>query len=66
MKVYLRIDDALVTEALKIGRHPTKKAAVIAALQEYIQRRKQKDILSLFKIIDFHPGYNYKTERTKK
>ena len=48
MATNLAIDDRLIEEAKAIGRHRTKKAVVTEALEEYIQRRKQVDILKLF------------------
>jgi hypothetical protein len=50
-------------EARKVGGHRTKREAVTAALEEYIKRRKQQEILSLFGRIDYESGYNYKRER---
>lgn len=66
MPTNLAIDDRLIEEARKLGRHRTKKDTVTAALDEYIQRRKQQDILSLFGTIDFDPSYDYKRERHRK
>jgi hypothetical protein len=66
MPTNLAIDDRLITEAQKLGRHRTKKDAVTAALDEYIQRRKQRDILPLFGTIEYHRNYEYKKERTRK
>lgn len=66
MPTNLAIDDRLITEAQKLGRHRTKKDAVTAALDEYIQRRKQQDILPLFGTIDYGANYDYKKERAKK
>ena len=63
MPTNLAIDDRLIEEARKIGRHRTKKETVTAALEEYIQRRKQLDILSLFGTIDYDENYNYKQAR---
>ncbi len=62
----LAIDDRLIVEAQKLGRHRTKKDAVTAALDEYIQRRKQQDILPLFGTIEYDRSYDYKKERTRK
>ncbi len=62
MPTNLAIDDRLITEAQKLGRHRTKKAAVTAALDEYIQRRKQQDILPLFGTIAYNADYDYKEE----
>lgn len=59
----LSIDDRLLKEARKLGHHGTKRETVIAALKEYIQRRKQQGILSLFGTIEYDPAYDYKRER---
>ncbi len=66
MATNLAIDDRLIEEARAIGQHRTKKAAVTEALQEYIQRRKQVDILKLFNKVDYDEGYNYKKQRKVK
>ena len=65
MATNLAIDDALIKEAQEVGGHRTKKDAVTAALREYIQRRKQLEILDLFGTIDFDPAYDYKAERRR-
>jgi hypothetical protein len=56
----------LVRQAQKLGKHPTKKAAVTAALIKYIQYLKQLEIVSLFGTIDFDPSYDYKRARRGK
>jgi hypothetical protein len=63
MPTNLALDDSLIDEALRIGHHTTKKAAVTAALQEYIQRRKQLDVLNLAGSIDYDPAFNYRKMR---
>jgi hypothetical protein len=63
MATNLALDDKLIDEARKIGNHKTKKEAVTAALDEYIRRRKQLEILDLFGTIDFDPEYDYKRMR---
>jgi hypothetical protein len=63
MATNLAIDDTLIEEARQIGQHLTKKAAVTAALEEYIQRRKQLEILDLFGTIDYDENYDYKKNR---
>jgi Arc/MetJ family transcription regulator len=64
MPTNLAIDDRLIDQARQIGHHVTKKAAVTAALQEYINRRKQMEILKLAGTIDYDPAYNYKKIRS--
>jgi len=66
MPTNLAIDDRLIEEARKLGRHRTKKDAVTAALDEYIRRRKQQEILSLFGTMDYDEDYDYKGERRRK
>jgi len=63
MPTNLAIDEKLLEEALKIGGHKTKKNTVNEALKEYIMKRRQKDMLSVFGKIDFEPSYDYKKER---
>jgi Arc/MetJ family transcription regulator len=63
MATNLAIDDGLINEARRIGHHGTKKDAVTAALKEYIDRRKQVEILNLFGTISFDRTYDYKKAR---
>ncbi len=63
MPTNLAIDEKLLNEALKVSGHKTKKNTVNEALKEFIQRRKQKDILSLFGKIEMNPSYDYKRDR---
>ena len=65
MATNLAIDDKLIVEAQAIGGARTKKAAVTEALEEYIQRRKQVQIASLFGTIDYDPDYDYKKTRNR-
>ena len=66
MATNLALDDRLIEEARRTGRHKTKKEAVTAALDEYVRRRKQLRLLELFGTIDYDPTYNYKAERRRK
>jgi hypothetical protein len=65
MATNLAIDDKLIIEAQMIGGARTKKAAVTEALKEYIQRRKQVQITSLFGEVDYDPDYDYKKTRSR-
>ena len=53
MATNLAIDDQLLEEARKIGGQKTKRATVTEALNEYIQRRKQQQIVELFGKVDW-------------
>lgn len=65
MATNLALDDSLVKAAVEIGHHKTKRAAVTAALLEYVQHHKQRRIIDLFGQIDYDPNYDYKKERDK-
>ena len=66
MATNLALDDTLIEEAKIIGKHRTKKGVVTEALREYIQRRKQSEILSIFNSMDFDENYDYKQQRSVK
>jgi len=66
MATNLAIDDQLIEQARKLGHHRTKKDAVTAALDEYIRRRQQQEILTLFGKIEYDENYDYKRERKAK
>ncbi len=63
MATNLAIDDKLLEEARIVGKHATKKAVVNEALAEYIQRRKQSAIISLFHSVEYDPDFDYKAQR---
>src|SRR5271163_1271654 len=48
MPTNLALDDQLIEEARRAGKHKTKKEAVNAALDEYVRKRKQMRILKAF------------------
>ncbi len=56
----------LLEEALRVSGLKTKKNTVNEALREFIQRRKQKDIISLFGKIEMDESYDYKRERLRR
>lgn len=55
--------DKLIEEAPRYGGHKTKKAAVTAALTEYVRRRKQLEVLEAFGAFEFDRDYDYKAGR---
>ena len=65
MATNLALDDHLIEEARRAGGHKTKKEAVTAALDAYVRRHKQMQILDAFGTVDFDPAYNYKAERQR-
>ena len=66
MPTNLAIDDNLLEEAKSIGKHKTKKAVVTEALEEYIQRRKQLQIVDVFGSIEYEEDYDYKEQRKQQ
>lgn len=66
MPTNLAIDDKLIEEAQALGHHKTKKAAVTAALDEYIRRHKQAEVIKLFGTVDFDPEWDYRAARKRK
>ena len=66
MPTNLALDDKLIEEAQRVGKHKTKREAVTAALAEYVKRRRQLRILDAFGKFDFDPAYDYKAERRRR
>jgi hypothetical protein len=65
MATNLSIDSDLIERALAVSGEQTKKAAVTKALQEFIARRKQKQLLELMGKLEWDPAYDYKAERSR-
>lgn len=63
MATNLDIAQELLDEAVKIGNHRSKRAAVEAALKEYISRRKQQEVTKLFGKIDIDESYDHNAGR---
>ncbi|MCF6225962.1 MAG: type II toxin-antitoxin system VapB family antitoxin [Xanthomonadales bacterium] len=63
MPTNLAIDDKLLQEALSISGLKTKKDTVNNALKEFINKRKQQEILTLFGKLDPDADYDYKHGR---
>ena len=65
MATNLQLDDKLIRDAVTLGGHKTKKAAVTQALTDYVRHLQQEKILDLFGKVDFNPAYDYKRQRAK-
>ena len=65
MATNLQLDDHLIAEAARLGKHRTKKAAVTQALTEYIRHLRQQRILNVFGTVEFDPEYDYKKQRAR-
>ena len=66
MPTNLAIDDALLDEALRVGRRKTKRETVNDALREFIQRRRRRELVKLFGQVEYDPAYDYKKERRSR
>ena len=62
----LAIDDELLSLAQHISGLKTKKETVNLALKEFVQRRRQEEIIELFGTIEYDSGYDYKAERYRR
>ena len=65
MATNLAINDNLLKHALEIGGYKTKKDTVTAALEEFIQRRRVEDVISLFGQVEFDKNHDYKESRDR-
>jgi len=66
MATNLALDDKLVEEAKRLGKHRTKREAVNEAIAEYVARRRRRKALGLFGKMDWDPDYDYKAERRRR
>ena len=63
MATNLSIDTNLLNEALLLSGLPTKKDTVNIALKEFVNRRKQQEILDIFGTLEPDQDYDYKKGR---
>ena len=66
MPTNLAIDDHLLDQAKRLGKHRTKREAVNEALLEYVQARKRLASLRLLGKIKFDPDFDYKHARARR
>ena len=66
MATNLSLDPELITRALEVSGEKTKKAAVTRALEEFIARRKQKQLADLMGKLEWDDSYDYKDERSRR
>lgn len=60
MKMQIEIDKEMLDEAMKLGKHNSKKATVEAAIREYVAKKKRVEIKELFGTVEYDAGYDYK------
>lgn len=47
MRTHVELDDRLIEQVLQLGQFPTKKAAIHAALEDYVKVLKRRELLTL-------------------
>lgn len=63
MATNLALDDALLEKARRVGGLRTKKETVTKALEEFIERRRQRHLLRAMGTIEFRKDWDYKQDR---
>jgi len=66
MATNLAIDPEILDRAVKVSGERTKRAAVTKALQEFIARREQRQVLDLFGKLEWEASFDYKAERSRR
>ena len=66
METNLKIDEKLLDEALQLGNFRTKKEAVNQALTEFVQHRRQLQILDWQGKVEFFQDYDHKKLRNSR
>ena len=66
MATNLALDDKLIEAAVRAGGHKTKRAAVTAALTEYVRSRRRNDVLKWRGQVDYFDDYDYKALRRRR
>ena len=66
MATNLSLDPDLIDQALAVSGERTKKAAVTRALEEFIARRKQKDLVDLMGKLEWDASFDVKAERSRR
>ena len=66
MATNVAIDPHLLAHALRVSGERTKEAALTKALQEFIARRQQKQLLELMGTLEWDQSNDYKVERSRR
>ena len=66
MATNLKIDDKLLSEVVRLGDFKTKKDAVNQALTEYIQQRRQLQIMAWEGEVEFFDDFDHKKLRASR
>ncbi len=66
MATNLALDDKLIDQALRLGKHKSKKEAVTAALESYIRQQKRRGFRALIGKVDFHDDFDHRALRRRR
>ena len=65
MATNLAINMELLNDAFIVGGLKSKKDTVNLALEEFLQKRRAAEILTLFGTVEYDADYNYKKARQR-
>jgi Arc/MetJ family transcription regulator len=63
MRTNIVLDDALVAEAMRLGKLATKREAVEVALRDFVERKRSRRVLSLVGQDLIAPDYDVRAVR---
>ena len=66
MATNLALDLKLIQAAVRARGHKTKRAAVTAALTEYVRSRRRRQILKWRGQVDYFDDYDYRALRQRR
>jgi Arc/MetJ family transcription regulator len=66
MATNLALDDKLIDQAVRLGKHKSKKEAVTAALESYVRQRKRAGLSDLIGNVDFHDDFDHRAMRRRR
>jgi hypothetical protein len=66
MEPNLAIDSNLLEYALKIGGIKAENEIINLALEEFIKRRMEENVISVFNTVEYDENYDYKKLRGKR
>ncbi len=65
MATNLAIDDTLLDEAIRLSGLKSRGETVHLALKEFVNKRKQQEVIGFFGKMDPDPAYDYKQGRNR-
>lgn len=65
MTTNIDLDRDLIDQAMQLSGQRTKRAVIHQALEEFVRRHKQQEILDLFGEVEYEADYDYKAHRRR-